>query len=66
MTMKQIEAKYNVNVIRTRSSRHNCNKYAAFLGGNSTGEPVVEVAEAYTLVTLAVRTERYFAKKAGK
>lgn len=62
MTMQQIQKKFNVNVIKTRSSRHNFIRYRAYLKGDGTVQKLTEVAEAHNLVTLAVRIEKFLSK----
>lgn len=56
MTKETVARKFGVNVMRherpmKRGKRRSY--YTAFRGGNGTGEPVVEVARAYTLAALA-------------
>jgi hypothetical protein len=67
MTAKTIETRFNVNVMRIKQPIKkgvDRSYWIAFRGGNGTGEPVVDIAEARTLVTLAVRVERALAKSA--
>lgn len=61
MAASKLAAKYNVNVMRHGLTRRD-RKYHAFRGGNGTGEPVVSIAEAYTLAGL----DCYLAKKVAR
>jgi len=62
MTREQLQKKHNVNIIRTGYGRHD-RKYHAFLGGNGTGEPVVDLAKADTLGGLDRKLAKLFPKK---
>ena len=60
MTAKRIAEKFGVNVMKVGYGKRA--KWVAFRGGNGTGLPVEEIAEAYRLDTLCVRIERAIAK----
>lgn len=67
MTAKSVAAKYGVSVMKVGYGQRA--KWVAYRGGNGTGEPVVNVAESYTLVTLTTRIARSLAvdaKPVGK
>ena len=57
MTAQTIRDKYRVNVMKFGWTAKT-SKWVAFKGGNGTGEPVVEIAEAYHLVELERRVKK--------
>ena len=56
MTSKKIENDYTVNVMKIGWGKRSY--WTAFRGGNGSGLPVIEIANAYTLRALAVRVAR--------
>lgn len=66
MTAAKLAAKYNLNVMRiSRPSKkgRDMSYYTAFRGGNGTGEPVVNVANAFTLAALDRRLAKQLSTK---
>jgi hypothetical protein len=55
-TAKAIAAKYGVNVMKVGFGKRA--KWMAFRGGNGTGNPVQDIAQAYSLAALAKRVEK--------
>jgi hypothetical protein len=56
MTSKMIQTKHGVNVMKVGYG--NRQKWVAFRGGNGTGQPVVDIAQAYHLVELEKRISK--------
>lgn len=61
MTAKRLAEQFGVNITKVGLLKRE-QRYVAHTGGNSTGQPVVEIAEAYTLRTLAQRLDRHSRK----
>ena len=61
MTAKRLSAKYGVNVMRMDHGKNAF--WCAFLGGNGTGSPVIEIAHAYNLAHLEVLITRELNRK---
>ncbi len=59
MTAEKIRKKYNVSVMKFGYGKRA--KWHAYRGGNGTGAPVEEIAEAYHLVELAKRVAKKLA-----
>lgn len=61
MTAAKLANKYNVNVYKFGNMKKN-QKWVAYQGGNGTGLPVIDVAEAYRLEELEKRIKKFFEK----
>lgn len=61
MTAEKIAKKFGVNVMQVGSTKR-ARKWVAFRGGNGTGLPVVDIAQAFNLVELVRRLEAKLGK----
>ena len=62
MQKDSLAENYGVNVMRMQRPRkqgRDMSYYVAFLGGNGTGEPVEEIARAFTLTRLDFLLRRW-------